>query len=157
MSKPTSLATTTATYNPATGTVTTGNGLVVQTADFTQLYNTLETFFQTSLKGQFNAASIPTLTNYAMELVETGSSWSSLSTTDKRNLVLGVAVQFGTDLINDPNITKNMNPTAKTAITTALELIPTIITASAAFAQTYSSANGSTSASTTSSCACLGC
>ena len=115
----------------------------VTSNDFDKLYSDLSSFFKTTLGGQFNPASVPTLTRYAMECLQTGLEWKGMSGSEKKNLVLGVVIKFVKDLVADPDVTKNLDANAKTAILASLDLIPVIIDVAVDFAKTYS-ANANT-------------
>ncbi len=115
----------------------------VKSTDFDKLYNDLASFFKTTLAGQFNPASVPTLTRYAMQTLQTGLEWKNMTGSEKKNLVLGVVIKFVKDLVADPDVTKTLDANAKTAILASLDLIPTIIDVAVDFAKIYS-ANAST-------------
>lgn len=113
---------------------------------YDNLYGDVKKFFFDSLAGHITAASVATLTRYAMEVVQTKKDWQGMQGYEKKDLVYGVITALVTDLLNDKQVVgENFDSGTRDVILSALPFVPMIIDAAADYAKVYAANASSTS------------
>lgn len=98
------------------------------------LYSEIKQFYLDTSRGEFRAKHVTMLTKRAMQIIQTGRDWSSLSGPEKKEIVISVIQEVVSDLINDKDVVK-IDDNARLAIDMALETLPFFIDAAADFAK----------------------
>lgn len=99
------------------------------------LYSDVKKFYLDSASKKFTVSSVIPMTRYAMEIIQTGQNWSTMKGSEKKRLVTEIIQEVVTDLINDPEVVKDLDENSKQLILLSLETVPFFIDSACDFAK----------------------